>query len=448
MFRGTRKEANKFLHNCQDALELARASRNHEQISIALANLGLALFEVRRFEDGLAKFDESLETARSVGSRHLQAQCLGIKALAYQMIERYPDAYNVADEVRTLGEENGDDGLIFDALTSQGQILLESGEPIIALERFQAAEKIAASLKDSRRSMQLKGALGNYSLQIGSPDKALGYFQEALRTARERNDQDAEMGFLGNIGTMLSWQGRYEETLQPFEDVLAYVRASGDVEVEIHALKYLAIAHSMLKNDIEALMYGEAGLKLAKGVNDEVTIVFLEKMILAHYRLGRVDEAQELTRQAIEIADSIDDQYKKVDLQLGFGESLLLIEMYDQALSVYQDALAGAIELGRKKDSAYLTGRLGVVYAELGELENAIEQHEKSLDLARAHSLSELEGEQLIMLSMVSHEQGELKRALDLANQASDVYLSVDLKDESEKVRQWIEQIQSSTGDG
>ncbi len=445
MTRGKQAERRKYLASCRQALSEAQSAGDERLISVAMANLGLALFGLRKFEDGLSNFDEAVERAASLGDVKLQAQCLGIKTLAYQEIGRLPDAYETAGEILSLAEEYDDKGMRCDALASQGQILLDSGEPMTAFERFRDARQIAYEIDDKRRQMNVIGALGNYSLAVTSLDRAEAYFEKAAGLARDLEDPQAENGYLGNKAMTLSWQGKYSQAALIFEGVLAFVEESRDREAQIQTLRHLVRVYSELGDDARVIEYGLRGIRLVNETDDEVVYAFLEAMIPAYYRMDRVEEAENVIIVAIEVAQALKDRNKEVDQLLSLGESYMLSSpgtaRLNQALDAYRDALEGAREIGRKQDEAYLIGRIGLTLAELGRIDEAIAYHRDALGLARDRQIPELEGEQLIMLAMAYREKGDLEEASAHCRAAIAVYLVAESFDEVENSRKLLAEI-------
>lgn len=429
------------VENCRAALQVMSDGGNEHGMSIASANLGFALFQVRNFEEGVAQFDGAINLANKLQDISLQVRILGIKTLAFQLIGRLPDAFVVAGEILKLGESHGDMGFKCDALASQGQILLDSGEPIIAFDKLKAAREIATEIDDKRRLMNVLGALGNYSLAITSLDQSQAYFEKALGLAISLEDKRAEIGFRGNQAAVMAWQGNHAQAAPLFEQVLILIQDQENMEATIQAIRHLVNCYAKLKDDNKVVEYSLRGIEHAKDVDADATLNFYEALIAAYYRTNYYDQAHVMTQRVIELAQKAQNQSKTVDLLLGLGESQFLVKNFDEALIAYKEAVLGAKELGRLKDEAYLTGRIGATLAELGELESAVGYHQQAINLARNLDISALEGEQLSMLALAYFELKNYENARENCQSAIKVYLSADLKEESERARRLLEEI-------
>ncbi len=441
MSKGQQKKNNQNIKLCKEELRVAREGGEPRHISKAAASLGLALSQAHKSTEGLKYFNEAIQKANKLKDLDLQVHCLGKKALAFQLVGSYPEAFKVAEEILNLGEEHEHEGLRFDAFASMGQILTESGEPVLALEKYQEAQKISESLDDPYRAMNINSAMGTYSLNVGAPDQAFDYFERAMELAISLGNKEAEIGLLGNLGTILSWSEKHEDAVQAFEKVLAYVREEGDKGTEAQTLRHLANSFSQMKFYKKALAYSKEGLELQGWTDSKTIIDFYEKIISTHYRLGSNKEAEKYTIQAIDYANSQGDEGKELDFLLSLGESFVLSEKQNEALTIYKKAVQKANKIERKKDAAYLTGRIGITLAELGQLSEAISYHENSIKLAKDRGLVDLEGEQLSMLAMAYFEQNDNEKANEYCQTAIRVYTKAGLKEEEQKARQLLEKL-------
>lgn len=437
-----KKNAQVYLRHCQEDLKAMQATGESYQVAVAQANLGYALFQARKFQGGMDQFDAANTTAEGLEDLMLQVRCLGIKTLAFQSIKRLPDAYETAVSIQQLAETHNEEGIKCDALASQGQILLDSGEPIVALEKIEAALEIAEGLNDPRRLMNTLGAMGQYCITMTSPEKAGINFTRALTLAREIGDRPAEYGFLGNIGMVLTWQGQNGRAVDAFTQVLAYVQETGNEEAELQAIIQLVSTLEEMGDPESVLIYVQRGAELAAIYKEDDSLLDLYRAeILANYRLNQIEAAEDATERAINAAQASKNQEKEVDFLLSLGESAMVFEMPEKALEVYKQALKGAVRLSRQSDEAYLTGRIGVALAELGRPDEAIIYHKEAVKMAKRREIPQLEGEQLSMLALAFVEKGEVETATTYCQSAILVFTDAELGEDANQARQLLEQI-------
>ncbi len=435
---------NELLDQYKNDLAIAELNTDEHAIITAHADIGLTLFRAREYEDGLAHFDFAISQAEKNQDLEMKIQCLGKKSLAFQEINRLHDAYTVVNEILKIAEELNDAGIKCDAITSQGQILLDSGDPNQALEKLDDARKLANEISDKRRLMNVYGVMGNLNIALASLDNAEVYFDKAVQLAEELGDQQARIGYLGNKGSVLVWQGKFSEAIPEFEKVLDFVRRIGDQTVEIQTLRHLSQAHCNLKEDEKAMEYANQGLALCKEISDQTVFSFYETQIQIYSRQGQPQTAQQINQEAAEYARVLNNKSKEFEFLLSQGESHLVAEAHADALIAYERAHLIAQELNRKTDEAYLTGRIGVVLAETGKLDEAINYHLQAVSLARLLLIPNLEGEQLTMLLMAYLEKGEILEARKYGNAALQIYSEAGLQVEIDKVKQLLQKVNNS----
>jgi tetratricopeptide (TPR) repeat protein len=443
MTKRSRKKASQ-LSIARKEYETAQSAGIQTDLSLAAANLGLALFQAKKFKDGEKSFHEAEEIAIKLDDAKLLVRGLGLSVLANQLTGRLPTAYKIAQQIETIADQHDDQPLKADSLSSQGQILIESGDELTALEKLNAAQAVLETLDDPRRQMNLAGAFGNYSMTIAAPEKAQAYFEQARDLAQQIEDRPSEIGFHGNIGTILEWQGDFHQAGDIFKDVLAYVTETGNQSAQIQALRHLVQVNEKLKDDAQLVEFAEYGVVLAAESGDQNIFNFYEKLIQAYYRLEQFDEAHQATQNAIATAQDRRDRNQEVSLLLSLGESYMLTNEWEAALVVYQQALDGTQRLQRLTDQAYLLGRIGIILAELERTDEALDFHQQAIKQAQRHEIVELEAEQSIMIAMAFFDKGDLAQAQTFCQRGIETYSTANLHDEAHNARQLLAEIEAS----
>jgi tetratricopeptide (TPR) repeat protein len=443
MMNTTRDITRQQIALARQEMEEARAGGDAGQISLAAANLGLAFFQANKFKDGAKCFREADAAAKELDDFNVLVRCWGIKTAAYQITEQHPRAYQTAQDILELAKEKGDLGVQADSLATQGQILIDSGDEVDALARFNAALAIAEKLGDKRRQMNIMGAFGNYCLVVASGDRAGYYFEKARALARELGDRTAEIGFHGNLGMLLEWKEEYRQAGRIFAEVLDYMRETGNQEAQIQALRHLIQVQTKLKDDHQVIHYARQGMDVTEETGND-HFFFFENLIATLYRQNQFDEAHQVTTEAIEAARLANDRAREVDLLLSLGESYMLTHKLEQALDSYQQALVGTQRLQRMVDRAYVLGRIGLILAELNRADEAFSYHEQAVELARKQNIPDLEGEQWAMLAVAYLEKGNLETARECAATAVHLYTNINHTDKAGKAQQLLDEINSA----
>ena len=428
-----------YLKQCEHGLNQARESGDPRALSLALADYAYALSINKRRDEAMDYFYEAEVIAgQDVDDINVLAHGLGLRSLVYQEGKRLPDAYQMANKMLRIAVAENDPQIECDAIANQAQILLDSGKLEGAFRRFQEAENLAKVIGDDQRLMRIKGALANLSLSIPSLDEAEKYYRQTISLAENVGEEEALIGYTGNLGSVLQWKGKHEEAIEVFQDILPYHEKIQGKDKLLEVLKKLVKSYADLQDNEHIYEYGFRGLGLIDEQEDEVVFDFLEPVIMAYYREGKMQKAHNMISEAITIARSMGDQEREVEFLMNLGESFVASEMLDRAQEIYEDALEGALDLEKATYEAYLKGRLGYVAAELGNLEAAVKHHREAIEMAQEQHLAKLEAEQRSMLAMAFQERGEMDMAREQAQNAVELFERLELEDSAQHARRLL----------
>lgn len=153
----------------------------------------------------------------------------------------------------------------------------------------------------------------------------------------------------------------------------------------------LATLRQQGKKERDASRYDEAlrlhirGLDMARAVGDSSEwIQALNNIATDYRRMGMIDVAQSYHYQALSLCDeSSDTTYQmrknRVKALNGLGNIYLSIYSYDDADSVFRQALEGEHQLGSATGQAINYANLGSIYSARGDDEKALDYYQQSM---------------------------------------------------------------------
>lgn len=153
----------------------------------------------------------------------------------------------------------------------------------------------------------------------------------------------------------------------------------------------LATLRQQGKKERDASRYDEAlrlhirGLDMARAVGDSSEwIQALNNIVTDYRRMGMLDVAQSYHYQALSLCDeSSDTTYQmrknRVKALNGLGNIYLSIYSYDDADSVFRQALEGEHQLGSATGQAINYANLGSIYSARGDDEKALDYYRQSM---------------------------------------------------------------------
>jgi tetratricopeptide (TPR) repeat protein len=133
---------------------------------------------------------------------------------------------------------------------------------------------------------------------------------------------------------------------------------------------------------------------------------------------GRAREAVQLLSWAVEAARAVGDR-RVEGADLGnLGVAYADLGEVQRAMEYYEQALVIAHEIGDRRNEGAWLGNLGLAYADLGEVRRAIESYEQALVIARAIEDRQGEGAALGNLGNAYAALGDVRRAIEYYEKA------------------------------
>ncbi|MDQ3577646.1 MAG: tetratricopeptide repeat protein [Actinomycetota bacterium] len=130
--------------------DVTTAIGNLHGTSIALANLGVAFREMRRYEDALGPLHRALDIARDINDRHGESYTLIKLSDTYRQQGRVDEALTASAQALNIRRDIGDHWGEAEVLHHQGYAWIDSGQPEQAARAWQQASDIFEELGDPR----------------------------------------------------------------------------------------------------------------------------------------------------------------------------------------------------------------------------------------------------------------------------------------------------------
>jgi tetratricopeptide (TPR) repeat protein len=212
----------------QDAATIFLETGDRHSEGTALNNLGLALREVRRFEEAITAHQEDLAICRETGDRHGEGIALGNLGLALQDARRFEEAITACQDAATIYRETGDrhgEGI---TLNNLGLALHQVRRFEEAITACQDAAAIFRKTGDRHGEGAALNNLGNTLQELGRSEEAITAYHEDLAICRETGDRHGEGMTLENLGLVLQEVQQFGEAITAYQDALAIYRETGD----------------------------------------------------------------------------------------------------------------------------------------------------------------------------------------------------------------------------
>jgi DNA-binding CsgD family transcriptional regulator/tetratricopeptide (TPR) repeat protein len=355
-------------------LALARAI---EQDPTVVEADGHAAAELCAHWLGAHRIPEALEAAVRAGDEAEQiyafAEAGGHFERALELWERVDDAEQRAGM---------DAGALY-ARAAEAAHLGDDGPAAIRLVRG-AIERVDPRA-DPYRAALLRERLGHYFwLFSGDDDAAQSAYQEAVELLPADEPRRERARVLAALGELLAMRGRTAESLERCEQAIAIARQTGGQTEEAHALDALGASLGLLGRRSEGIEHLRESLRMSDELGD------LDLLTRAYVNLGeildqdgRVEEAAELALAGAWRAGEVGMRDVRLLLEGEAATRLLKLGRLDEADRLTRTALEPWPSLGKLNQCA-ARARIEIQRGRLGDARPLLRAAEEAMPYARA----------------------------------------------------------------
>jgi DNA-binding CsgD family transcriptional regulator len=224
-------------------------------------------------------------------------------------------------------------------------------------EWFQKALALSEQSGDRNLRAWSLGRLGNWYLNKGQIQQAINCLEEAYRNFEILNEKQGMAETLEQLGAAYFFLGNPARGINEyFTPVIGLFRAMGNQQSLFYTLaarsldsspENLETTLSSLRNKAECLQDLEEALKLARQINTQSGLAFVEMCYSQVFSsFGEFGQALDHVREALEIAGAIEHQEWIAASNGVLGEIYLLLLDGERAVAYLERAIAGAETLG------------------------------------------------------------------------------------------------------
>lgn len=295
--------------------------------------LGRMLVNRANYADAGRTFHTLLELAHEANQPIVESRAWYGLASAQSSEGDQRAALESAKQAEDLAQQAGATRELLAALEIKGRCVFRLGDANAALklgERVLQLAKEQAARPQMSRTLNLIGAANHV---LGQYDEAQKAWEDAFEVAHTMNDRRQMMSLLNNLGVIADYRGDQHTALARYHEALKTAREIGHRDGEIVFLGNVGEAHVRLgefelaEQDLrEKIKMEEAG----GSRNRAVTFALLAEAVLGQ---GRVEEALEAARTALEIQQRAGDQALLAATWRVLGQ---VATHFDQPLSILE----------------------------------------------------------------------------------------------------------------
>jgi CHAT domain-containing protein/Flp pilus assembly protein TadD len=332
----------------QQALTLYRQQQNHKGEVLCLGRLGLAYYAVGNYRKAIEYYRQQLTLARQVGDRPSEANALADLGSSYRTLGNYTQAEEYTQKSLDLRRHLNDrigEGRV---LANLGNIQVDLGKYESAIALYQQSLDIALRVNDQRGMVIVSNSLGALYAAQGDDDRARQFYEQSLQGARKLGFRTMEANALNNLGSIDQVQGNFQQAIAHYQQSLTVAKDLKDLHIEGGALAGLGLGYASLKDFAAALRYQEQSWQIARQLGNRK----LEGLALGNlgdtlWQSGKLKEAEEKIRMALEILESLRTDLSDADKISIFDTQLLSYNILQQIL-IAQNRPESALEIAER----------------------------------------------------------------------------------------------------
>lgn len=291
---------------------------------------------------------------------------------------------------------------------------------------------------DQRRIMLISSRLGGIFYGLESLEKAVEYYAVALKTSQDLKDRQAECAYHISIGNVFFANNEIEVANEHFEYALNLSMELDNRQVEMSALSNLLKTSIAADKISMALLYGESVIRQAAASNNQA-IEIANIQALASYLMDKSQyrKAIPYLERGLVIAEAQEDWDWQITMLSNLGYATYTLENLPDAAGYYQRGLVVAGKALNNLAEAQM-GRLSAVQADMGELETAVSNAQKALDLAEQLENPATIGELQMLLAFMYSELAQTEEAVTFGQAAVNSYRSIGEKTLADKAAAFV----------
>ena len=401
---------------------LFKTLSNMEGVAEVLRQRGILFRSAASFPEARAQFQQSMETARTIGSEVQEINALlELSNLSFREGDS-KQAQTFAIQAINLAQQRGLENYAIGAEIDLGLSLLSRGQFADAEKYFKQAIDSARQNKTRRLEAVATMDLGSVYIQQRRHEEGLPLVKQALEFLQQGKYSEYVSVCLTLIGRANRQKGDFDAALQALQQKLDQARESGD-RLQM-ASSYADIGSVLFEQERypEALSKYDLSLAIAKGLGNNISQAYGQHNrgnIL--WRLGRYEEAEAALREASSIASKQSDSYKPLlpDIELSYAQIALSRRIFASAKSRGSDALklAGSDYPGV---AAEAKSTLGLASSFSGGAAQGKTMCEDALKMAEQLGDAALISRIMLALAEANLEMRDYKSALQLATESGE----------------------------
>jgi CHAT domain-containing protein/tetratricopeptide (TPR) repeat protein len=328
-------------------------------------------------EAALKKYQEALPLYQGTGDRSEQFAILFNMSGAHRFLGDSQKAIPNLNQALQIAQALEDKSGQFTALINIGDTYRIEGAPQKAVAYLNQALQMAQALGDKAgQALSLRLTASVYRT-LGELEKALQAGDDALKLYQGARDKEAYM--LKFIGEVYSFLGEQDEARERYDQALRLYQVLGDKNGEagtLHSIAYSYVIQHEFQKGLDYFSKALASWQLTKNKRQEA----MEQSFISneYARAGERQRALDHSAQALLLNRNL-QSFDEATILTNVGHTHNKLGEFEKALARYSEALTLWQSQGDKRGEAITLKHISSALRDLGKLDEAQVNIEKSL---------------------------------------------------------------------
>ncbi|MFB2937869.1 CHAT domain-containing protein [Aerosakkonemataceae cyanobacterium BLCC-F154] len=393
------------------------AVNQQDSSDASLLEQGRSLFANGRFAEAVTVWQQAAQSFQEKGDRRQLAITLNYLANAYQELGKWQEAKDAITQSLTLLKSPSQPIILAQALNTQGNILLATGQTEAALNSWIQAEKAYSQAGDET------GVLGT-KINQAQALQALGLYRRAKESLEELNTKlqnlpDTALKAMGlrSLGVALQVVGDLAKSQEVLNQSLAVSqKLNSDAETSSTLLSLANTLRALQKPEEALLNYQKAAekspnplVKLEARINQLSLLVETKKTELAETLLPEIKSE----------IDKIPPNRESIYAQVNFANTLIKMGHNPQAIAeVLVTAIKNSRQLQDLRAESYALGQLGNLYQQTQQLSEAQSLTKQALVISQQLNAAYITAKLQSQMGAILNRKGDVGGAISAYTEA------------------------------
>lgn len=289
------------------SLEISRDIGDRKSEAMNLSSLGnLLSLDMGDNSRALVYYREALKIYRNMNDKVRENYELGSIGYVYLVFGDYSKALEYFKQSLKLSREINNKKFEYEALEFIGDVYVFLKDTKKAINYFNLSLKIANEIDDPKYKKAILRKYGTLNELQGNYSEALECFEKGLKISIISGDKKEQSNFQGNIAGIYEKLGQYSKALQYYKGSLENYREINETYMEGLVLLKIGSVYNSLNNNLEAMKYTIAGLKITASLDNRYGLLWgFYHAGIAHMNRGDNDMALSYLKHSISTLESV-----------------------------------------------------------------------------------------------------------------------------------------------